>query len=337
MTARSVSFRAPGEVCVEEFAIPEPDPGEVLVETECSGISPGTELLLYRGEAPEHLPADESIPSLSGDLEYPITYGYAAVGRVIETGRDVDGGWLGERVFAFHPHASHFRIDPADLQSVPEGLSAAEATLLPNVEAAVNFAMDAAPIVGERAVVFGQGALGLLTTALLAQHPLDALYTVDRYPLRRERSRALGADGTFAPGDDLRSHLSWGDHEGADFAIELSGDPAALDAAIDATGYAGRVLVGSWYGDKRADLDLGGRFHRSRIAIESTQVSTLDPDLRGRWSKARRLDLAWDYLGGFDADALLTHRLPVEEAPDAYRLLADHPDEAIGAVLTYDR
>lgn len=335
MTARRVSFRAPEEVRIEEISVPDPGPTEVLVETECSGISPGTELLLYRGEAPENLPADESIPALSGGLEYPISYGYAAVGRVIETGDGVEDDWLDERVFAFHPHASNFCIDPADLYRVPEGLSSAEATLLPNVEAAVNVTMDAAPVVGERAVVFGQGVLGLLTTAILAQHPLEALYTVDRHPLRRKRSHELGADRAFEPDTDLRGQLTDDHREGADLAVELSGNPAALDAAIDATGYDGRVLVGSWYGNKPTTLDLGGRFHRSRIAIESTQVSTIEPELRGRWDKPRRLALAWDRLEGIDADAILTHRHPVEEAPEAYRLLAERPDETIGAVLTY--
>ncbi|MCH7662192.1 MAG: zinc-binding dehydrogenase [Euryarchaeota archaeon] len=336
MTARAVSFRGPEDVRLEERPVPEPGPEEVLVETECSGISPGTELLLYRGETPENLSADETIPSLSCDLEYPISYGYAAVGRVVALGDGVGEGWLDERVFAFHPHVSHFCIDPADLQSVPRGVPSEAATLLPNVEAALNVAMDAAPIVGERAVVFGQGVLGLLTTALFAEHPLDALCTVDRHPFRRERSRALGADRTVSPEADLREELSCDHREGADFAVELSGNPAALGAAIEATGYAGRVLVGSWYGSKRVDLDLGGRFHRSRITLESTQVSTIDPELRGRWSKSRRLALAWNYLERIDTDAILTHRLPVEKAPKAYDLLAERPETTIGAVLTYD-
>lgn len=335
MTARRVSFRAPEEVDVTEAPVPEPDRDELLVETECSGISPGTELLLYRGEAPGDLPADETIPSLSGGLDYPISYGYAAVGRVSELGEDVENDWLDERVFAFHPHASHFCARPEELQRVPDGIPLGAATLLPNVEAAINVAMDAAPLVGERAVVFGQGVVGLLTTAILADHPLEALYTVDRYSLRRERSHDLGADEVLAPEADLRNALSDTHREGADLAIELSGNPAALGAAIDATGYAGRVLVGSWYGNKPATLDLGGRFHRSRIAIESTQVSTIEPELRGRWDKPRRLALAWESLRRIDADSVLTHRLPVEAAPEAYRLLADHPDEAIGAVLTY--
>lgn len=332
MPARAVSFRGPEEVAVVEEPIPRPDADEALVEVECSGISPGTELLLYQGEAPTDLPADETIPALDGDLEYPLRYGYAVVGRVREVGEEVDPDWLDRRVFAFHPHTSHVCLPPGELRTIPEDCSAAAATLLPNVEAAVNFAMDAGPIIGERAVVFGQGVLGLLTTALLAEHPLDALCAVDRYPLRRERSRTLGADLTFAPDEDDALHEAL---DGADLAIELSGDPAALDAALEATGYDGRVIIGSWYGKKRADLDLGGRFHRSRISMQSSQVSTIDPELRGRWDKDRRLEVAWDRLADLDADALLTHRVPVEECSEAYRLLAERPNEAIGAVLTY--
>lgn len=336
MTAREVLFRAPEVVAVEEFPMPEPDANEVVVETECSGISPGTELLFYRGDAPENLPADETIPTLSGGLEYPISYGYAAVGRVVEKGADVERDWLDERVFAFHPHASHFCVDPADLQSVPENVPAEAATLLPNVETALNVVMDATPMVGERAVVFGQGVLGLLTTTLLAEHPLDSLYAVDHYPLRRERALSFGADEVFTPETDLREALTDENRKGADLSVELSGNPTALDAAIGATGYDGRVLVGSWYGKKRVNLDLGGRFHRSRIELKSTQVSTIDPDLRGRWSKARRLALAWEHVGDIDTDTILTHRLPVEQAPEAYELLDEHPEETIGAVLTYD-
>ena len=333
MPARAVSFRGPEEVAVVEEPIPDPAPDEVLVEAEYSGISPGTELLLYRGEAPTDLPADESIPALDGDLDYPLRYGYAVVGRVREAGEAVDPNWVDRRVFAFHPHTSHLCLPPADLHPVPEPCPPAAATLLPNVEAAVNFAMDARPIVGERTVVFGQGVLGLLMTALLAEYPLETLCTVDRYPLRRERSRALGADATFDPGEDeaLRGAL-----DGADLAIELSGNPTALDAAIAAVGYDGRVIIGSWYGDKPADLDLGGRFHRSRISMESSQVSTIDPRFRGRWDKDRRLATAWNHLCAFDTDAFITHRFPVEEASEAYRLLAERPDEVIGTVLSYN-
>lgn len=322
MSRRSLYFVGPEEVAVRERPIPDPDPGEVRVRTAVSAISPGTELLIYRGDAPTDLPADESIGSLSGALDYPLQYGYAAVGDVEAVGADVDDALLGETVFCFHPHESHFLVDPADLRFVPPGLDPGRAAFLPNVETAVNLAMDGRPLVGERVAVFGQGIVGLLTTALLARFPLDRLITVDVIPERRALSRAFGADESVPPAA-ATDRLDPGDGEepAADLTLELSGNPAALDDAVSVTGYDGRVIIGSWYGDKRVDLDLGGRFHRSRVRLESSQVSTVDPSLRGRWDADRRLSVAWDLLGEIDVERLIGRRLPIEEAVTAYRLL----------------
>ena len=164
------------------------------------------------------------------------------------------------------------------------------------METAVNFLLDGAPLLGETAVVLGQGVVGLLTTALLRQYPLDRLIVLDRFELRREKARALGVSDAFDPAIDLDRVKALLGEGRADLTFELSGQPQTLDLAIELTGFAGRVIIGSWYGRKSAALDLGGRFHRSRIRLISSQVSTLTPDLFARWSKARRLDVAWSML-----------------------------------------
>ena len=338
--ARTLQFTEPREVEVRERTIPDPGPGEVRVQTEVSAVSPGTELLVYRGEAPTEMATDATIDALGGTFEFPLTYGYAAVGRVTAVGDGVSDEWLDERAFAFNPHESHFLASPDDLYRVPGDRSAVEAAFLPNVETAVNFLLDGDPRIGEQVVVFGQGVVGLLTTRLLADCPLADLVTLDCYPERRALARELGADRAVAPDDApaaVRDALDDGTTPpGGDLTYELSGDPSALDDAIAVTGYDGRVFVGSWYGEKRADLDLGGRFHRSRVAIESTQVSTLAPELRGRWDKSRRLDEAWRRLADVDVERLVTHRVPVEQAGRAYRLLDERPAETLGVLLTYD-
>lgn len=338
MTARSVEFAGPREVRVHERDVPDPDAGEVRVRTEVSAISPGTELLLYRNEVPDEMAADETIEALSGTFEYPLRYGYAAVGVVERVGEDVPADWNGRRVFTFHPHESHFCFPVDELVAVPETIPSETAALLANAETAISFALDGGPTVGERVAVYGQGIVGLLTTALLDCYPLDTLLTVDAIARRRTLSEALGADESVTPTDDLDGRLDGdaGEPAGADLAYELSGNPEALDAAIDATGYAGRVVIGSWYGEKRAELDLGHEFHRSRIRLQSSQVSTIDPERSGRWDKDRRVATAWDLLGGIDGSELLTHRVPIDRAPEAYRLLDERPEEAIGVVLTYD-
>lgn len=336
MTDRSLFFTGPNEVELRETSVPAPAADEVRVRTAASAISAGTELLVYRGEVPESMPADETIDALDGDFEYPLQYGYAAVGRVTAVGEDIDDAWLDRRVFGFNPHESHFVTTPAELRQVPEALSDAAAALLANAEAAVNFLLDGRPAVGERVAVFGQGVVGLFTTALLAELPLETLVTVDRYERRRALSMSLGADAAVGPDDDLDARLDGDDPPaGADLAYELSGQPDALDDAIGVTGTAGQVIIGSWYGTKPVALDLGGEFHRSRIRLQSSQVSSIDPEVRGRWSKERRLSEACRLLERIDAERLVTHRIPIERADEAYRLLDERPGEAVGVVLTY--
>jgi threonine dehydrogenase-like Zn-dependent dehydrogenase len=191
-------------------------------------------------------------------------------------------------------------------------------------------------------VVFGQGVVGLLTTALLAQFPLARLITLDRFASRCERSVALGAHFSLDAGAaDVVGHVQACLQEpstaaGADLTYELSGNPGALDHAIAVTGFSGRIVIGSWYGQKRADLNLGGRFHRSRIHLISSQVSTLAPEWGGRWTKRRRLQVAWHMLQQLRPASLITHRVPIEQASHAYALLDQHPEEAVQVLLTYE-
>lgn len=338
MTARSVQFTGPREIHVRDRDVPDPDVNELRVRTEVSAISPGTELLIYRDEVPEEMAADETIEALSGTFEYPLRYGYATVGVVEKVGENVSARWNDRRIFAFHPHESRFCTAVENAVAVPEGVSSEAAALLANAETAISFVLDGRPKIGERVVVYGQGLVGLLTTALLDRFPLDRLVTVDALERRRTLSETLGADASHPPEADFAHHLDGdaGDAAGADLAYELSGNPEALDAAIDVTGYSGRIVIGSWYGEKRVQLDLGHEFHRSRITLKSSQVSTIDPADTGRWDTERRIDTAWDVLRRVESSKLVTHRVPVERAPEAYRLLDEHPEEAIGVLLTYD-
>jgi threonine dehydrogenase-like Zn-dependent dehydrogenase len=312
-----------------------------LVQTLVSAISPGTELLIYRGQAPTDIPIDENIAALDGEFSFPLKYGYAAVGRAITVGPEVAPSWKGQLIFAFQPHQSHFLVSQDELMPLPSNISPEEAAFLPNIETAVNFLLDGQPMIGERVAVFGQGVVGLLTAALLARFPLNSLVTLDRYPLRREKSLALGALSSLDPttSDALpraRAVLKADSlYAGADLTYELSGNPNALDQAIAVTGFDGRVVIGSWYGQKRANLNLGGRFHRSRIHLISSQVSSLASAWRGRWTKTRRLNVAWRMIRQVQPGQLVTHRFPISQADQAYALLNQHPEEAIQVMLTY--
>jgi len=342
MNRTSVIFKNPHEVDLLRETVPSLQSGEVLIETHLSAISPGTEMLVYRGQFPQKLPVDKNIKTLNQEFKYPLKYGYTTIGRVVETGPAASNGWLDRMVFCFHPHESHFAAHQDQLIPVPADIAPEEALFLPNMESAVNFLMDGRPIVGEAVVVFGQGIVGLLTTAQLATFPISCLITLDQWPLRRKTSLDVGAHVTLDPAvPDLQDKLaaacdSCSGIENADLIYELSGNPEALNQAVGLAGFDTRIVIGSWYGTKRATLDLGAGFHRDRIRLISSQVSTLAPEFSGRWSKGRRLNVAWEMIRRIKPAALITHRYDIHQAGEAFQLLDERPGEAIQVLLAYE-
>ena len=261
MSHAALVFAAPYRVEVQRSVLGSPGPGEALVKTLVSAISSGTEMLLYRGQMPGEMPVDESITALNGTFQYPIKYGYAAVGRVEEVGSGEAGVGPGDLVFSFRPHESSFISPASELIKVPDGISAEDAAFLPTMETAVNLVMDGQPSIGEQVAVFGQGVVGLLVTALLSDMPLASLVTIDQHERRRRESLALGATASLAPDymGLMQALQGSRNYRGADLSFELSGNPATLDQAVKTAGYNGRIVVGSWYGTKESRLDLGGQ------------------------------------------------------------------------------
>jgi threonine dehydrogenase-like Zn-dependent dehydrogenase len=206
------------------------------------------------------------------------------------------------------------------------------------METAVTLMLDGRPAIGETVAVLGQGVVGLLAAALLARHPLHGLFTVDPLPPRRKASLDIGAQAAFdiPEMEILKSHLSSStDGAMADLVFELSSDPSALNAAVDLVGFGGRIVIGSWYGTSAAVVHLGGRFHRSRIRMIASQVSTLPTDFSMRWDRARRRKTVWEMIRLTRPSRLITHEIPVEHAAEAYDILDRRPDEALQVVFTY--
>jgi 2-desacetyl-2-hydroxyethyl bacteriochlorophyllide A dehydrogenase len=334
----SLLFHRPYHVKIEKGTLDAPGEGQVLVKTLFSSISAGTEMLIYRNKLEQGTLLDSVIPTLSRRFMYPCTYGYSCVGTVVLVGRKVSPQWVGKRVFAFHPHESHFVISPADLIPIPLGMPWKDALFLPNMETAVNLVMDGAPARGERIVVFGQGVVGLLLTGLLAQKQGVTLVTIDKYPLRRTMSLKLGADESLERHTYVKgffSNKNIGDDPGATLCFEVSGEPEALNDAIQTTGFGGRIIIGSWYGTKRTSLDLGTHFHRNRLHLQSSQVSTIDPRFSAQWTRQRRINVALKMIQKLKPSRLITHTYPLRRASDAYALLDTRPENAIQVIFDY--
>jgi len=364
---KTIYFTAPRQVEVREESLPAPGADEVLVETVCSAISAGTEMLVYRGQFPHVKDAEDTF---SSELKYPCAFGYACVGRVREIGKQVDKEMQDKLVFAFQPHTSAFIAQTSSLIFAPASFPAEACAFLPNMETAVNLIHDAAPILGERVLVIGQGVVGLLVASLLKEFPLETVVTADCFERRRQASLEIGVNESFDPDVLNNKQAPTSNPDGSvnsstnlpnedstntntqnskarsnpqsayaqnkfDLTFELSGSPSALNDAIALTTFSGRIVIGSWYGEKRAEIDLGGAFHRSRIKMISSQVSTIAPELIGRWDKARRFGVVWEALKRIQPQKWITHRFPIEEAEQAYKLLDENPGETIQVLFEY--
>lgn len=316
---RYLSFDGPKILNVREETLLRPAPGEILVESVFSAVSTGSEILAYRGEFPEVLELDGSLPGVSAPCSHPLRYGYSTFGRVAETGEGVTLFRKGDGVFCFRPHQLRHVLPAAEVIPVPADIPPEGAAMLANAETAVGLVMDAAPVAGENAMVIGLGVVGLFTAWLLRQNGMIGVSAVDPSPFRRGFGSWAGleADRVYSEVRDCGRDCPGG----IDLTIEVSGNPSALDAAIRTAADFGRIVVGSWYGGRRASLDLGSDFHRKALRIVSSQVSRIAPEHSGRFDKVRRFGTAWELIRRSDPRKLVTMKTPLSGAPEAYRVL----------------
>lgn len=318
-----------------EVALAAPGAGEVLIESRYSAISPGTEAMIFSGAFPKDAALDAAIGSLKGRFAYPFSYGYALVGKVSAVGPGVPEESIGRTCFAFHPHQDRAVVPLADCHRVPDGVPPEAALFLPQAEAALNLVMDGAPLIGERVLVFGQGVVGLLTAALLAEFPLERLVAAEPLAWRRELARSWGIEDTVDPTDTGSWQAALASLNGADLVFELSGSMPALNQAIEAAGFDSRIVVGSWYGAGTQPLDLGGRFHRNRLRLISSQVSTLNPALTGRWDKPRRIELAWRIVEQLQPQRLIAQSFPLASCQEAFEAVSARREGVMQVIFRY--
>ena len=330
MKRQALWFDGPRNVAIREETLEPPGPGEVLVRTVVSAISSGTEMLFYKGAFEEGAQVDATLAEYRAPLAYPLRYGYASVGRISDRGAGVDESLMGRLVFAFAPHASAFCIPAERALPVPDGVSPQEAAFLANAETAVTLVLDARPLLGERASVFGLGVIGLLTAGLLARFPLEKLTGWDPQPRRREAGAALGLTA-----EDPRATQPARGTE--DLAVEVSGSAQGFRQALASCAFSGRLVVGSWYATGQSTTDaFDTAFHRNRVRIISSQVSSIPPELSGRWDVPRRIAAAWDAIRSLRPGRWITHTVPFFRAADAYRMIAEGTGDALQVMLSHD-
>jgi threonine dehydrogenase-like Zn-dependent dehydrogenase len=319
--ARAFWLREPGHGEIRSAPLRAPGPSEVLVRTLRTGVSRGTETLVFRGEVPADQYATMRAPFQEGDFPGPVKYGYLNVG-VVEDG---PGDLVGRTVFCLYPHQSAYVVPAAAVTVVPDGVPASRAVLAGTVETAVNALWDARPLVGDRVTVVGAGMVGCCVARLLARMPGVDVALVDVDASRAGVAAALGA--AFCAPDDAAG--------GRDLVVHTSATSAGLQLSLGLLAREGTVLDLSWYGDRRVELSLGGSFHSSRLTVRASQVGTVSPAQGGRRTTSERLALALDLLRDPAFDAVVSGESRFDELPDVLASLADGRLPALCHTITY--
>lgn len=319
--ARAFWLRAPGVGEIRTVDVPAPGPGEVLVRTRFSGVSRGTETLVFRGGVPPSQYTRMRAPFQDGDFPGPVKYGYLNVG-VVEQGPDE---LVGRTVFCLYPHQTRYVVPADAVVPVPEDVPAERAVLAGTVETAVNALWDAAPLIGDRIAVIGAGMVGCAVAALVARFPGVRVELVDVDPDRAAVAAALGVD--FALPEEATGEC--------DLVMHASASSSGLARALELLADEGEVIELSWYGDRDVHVPLGEAFHSRRLVVRSSQVGKVAPARRGRRSFTDRKALALELLADPVFDVLITDECRFEELPEVMARLAAGRDRGLCVRVDY--
>ncbi|MCX7198952.1 MAG: dehydrogenase [Proteobacteria bacterium] len=319
--ARAFWVMGPSRGELRVAPLPQPGPGEVRVRSLYSGISRGTESLVFRGAVPPSQWQAMRCPFQQGDFPAPVKYGYCSVG-VVEDGV---AELVGQRVFCLHPHQDRYVVPAGWVTLLPASLPAPRAVLAANMETAVNGLWDAGPRLGDRVTVVGAGVVGLLVATLAARIPGVEVELVDPDARRAEVAGRLG----------LRHVLPSAAAGERDIVVHASGHPDGLATALALAGFEATVLEMSWYGDRSVPVPLGESFHSRRLVLRSSQVGAVATAQRARWDTRRRMALALELLADDAFDALVEAQVGFDDLPSAMARLAHSPDGALCTVVTY--
>lgn len=320
-SARAFWTTGPGRGELRRQPLAAPDADEVRVRARFSGVSRGSEALVFAGRVPESEFDRMRAPFQQGEFPYPVCYGYASVGEV-EAGAPA---LLGRPVFCLHPHQDRYVVPAASVVPLPSAVPMPRAVLAANMETALNAVWDGAPGPGDRIAVVGGGVVGLLTGALAAGIPGCRVTLIDVQARRRAPAEALGmrfAEPGDAPAD-------------CDLVFHASGNPAGLATALECAGLEARVIEMSWYGDATVPAPLGAAFHARRLTLRSSQVGHVPPARRPRWSRRRRLETALSLLAEDHFDILISGESRFDELPEIMPRLAGGEIDALCHRIRY--
>ncbi len=319
--SQALWYAAKDTVELRTAEVSAPEAEQVLVQAHFSGISRGTERLVFQGRVPHSEHQRMRCPYQEGDFPFPVKYGYALAGEIVDGPREI----LGQHVFVLHPHQQRACVNTADVRVIPDKVPLRRAALAANMETAVNVMWDAAVAPGEQILIIGGGVLGLLIAGLAAQSGSNEVTLVDIEPKRADLAQAMGAHFALPENAPREQQV----------IIHTSASEPGLRLALECATPDGRIIEASWYGDREISLPLGEAFHSRRLRLISSQVGALPPTRRAEWTFARRMQKALDHLQDDKFEALITGEINFTDAPAALPKVLANDSSGLMTILRY--
>jgi threonine dehydrogenase-like Zn-dependent dehydrogenase len=320
-SSKALWYVGPGRAELRSATIGEPEPGQVLVRSLYSGLSRGTERLIFDGKVPQSEWHRMKAPAQEGEFPFPVKYGYAAVGVVLAGPAEL----VGETIFALYPHQDHFILPAGKVFRIPEGIPPPRATLAANMETALNILWDGRAQPADRIAIVGGGIVGMLVAALASRLPGADVTLIDIDPARRDIAEQLGVP--FALPDEAPGE--------ADLVIHTTASAAGLALALQLAAVEATIVEASWFGTTSVNVPLGDSFHSRRLRLVSSQVGHVNASRAMRWTTRRRLEAAIGLLRDDRLDALIGEEIPFAELPQQLSRLLSPQARGLGALVRY--
>lgn len=324
--ASALWYEGPGKASIRSERLPIPAPGLLTIETHYSGLSRGTESLVWSGKVPPSEWQRMRAPHQEGDFPFPVKYGYSATGAVV----DGPPEWIGKHTFSLHPHQDVFCLAPESVVLLPDTVSTKRGVLAANTETALNALWDSGAGPGDRIVVVGAGIVGLLVAYLAARLPGTEVTVIDVAENRRHLVTTLGAAFHLSSDDPAPAGI-----QDADVVFHTSATSAGLNAAIEACGFEATLIELSWYGEHAVETHFGGAFHAKRLRLVSSQVGHVASNRRARWTHQRRLMAAIKLLSDPVLDCLVEDVVPFDALPERLGDIFNHRAGGVAPVIAY--
>ncbi len=343
---KALVVAGPRQLAYLDHEDPVLKPDEVRIQTLYSGISAGTEMTQYRATSPymnkrwdetTRLYAESETPSWT----YPVpNIGYEEVGKVVEVGSAVTDIPLGTLIYGPWWHRTHYvgSAEWARQRFLPQGADPLIGIFSHIGAVGLNGVHDGRVRIGETVAVFGMGTPGQIV-AQAARASGCRVIAVDMLDARLEMAQRLGSHVALNPkrvkaAEEIKRLT---DNRGADVVFEVSGSSVALNEAIRAAAYSGRVVTMGAYQGEACGLYLGEEFHHNRANLVCSQISGVDPELKYRWDKLRLQQAAvrLQAEGLLNLTPLITHRAPFDRATELFELIDRSPGEVVQAVIVF--